>query len=83
MNLITPYSHSATHASFLGYSGSFFWIEYMKSYASQFPPIEFTIPEGVVRKKIDIATQVSLGVRETGKKPLEDIELNFFEENLE
>ncbi len=53
------------------------WTEYMKAYASQFPPIDFTLPEGVEKRSVDIATQVALGIPDDPKKPIESIELIF------
>jgi len=53
------------------------WLNYMKDYVDQFPPLDFNWPNGVVARDIDEVTQSALGIPEDPEHPLEPVELIF------
>jgi penicillin-binding protein 1B len=53
------------------------WTNYMKRYASQFPPINFSFSPETEKRKVDIPTQVALEVPDDPEKPMTEIELVF------
>ena len=72
------YDDNSSHG-LTGASGALpIWTEYMKSFASQFPPIEFDWPEGTEVRAIDVETQIALGVpSDDEKNPIKPIRLVF------
>ena len=53
------------------------WTQYMKEYVSQFPAIDFEIPEDTEIKEISVEDQKAMNVPEEEKRPLQPIQLLF------
>lgn len=53
------------------------WTQYMKEYVSNFPPLDFEVPEGTEVREISVEDQIGLNVPEDEKRPLEPIQLIF------
>ncbi|HEX4925550.1 MAG TPA: transglycosylase domain-containing protein, partial [Bdellovibrionales bacterium] len=71
------YDDNSSHG-LTGASGAIpIWVDYMMTYAAQFPPVDFAWPEDVEVREIDVATQQALGVPEDPKLPLAPVQLVF------
>ncbi len=67
-----------TNTGLTGTSGAVpIWSDYMNQVGVQYPPVDFSWPEGVVVGDLDVSTQEGLGVPVDPKLPLEPIELIF------
>lgn len=71
------YDDNTTH-NLTGASGAVpIWAQYMKGYATTFPPENFPLPPGTVRATISAETQSALGTPSSENDPLTPIDLVF------
>ncbi len=71
------YDDNTTH-NLTGASGAVpIWTQYMKAFATTFPPEGFPLPPGAVRATISPETQSALGAPNSEKAPLTPMELVF------
>lgn len=67
-----------TSAKLTGSSGGVpIWTQYMKEYASKFPPVDFELPEDTEVRTISVEDQRAMNIPDDEKRPLEPIQLIF------